>query len=406
MAIVQGLIALLTRQAGKLLNMIFGWATTLLFGKVPQDKQLELSVITFGSVLWLVVVVGIAFPAFGVFLISFVPIPRWVDDSWIRIGMIVAAVVIPLVVGVLAQRIARENGNQQGVGLGAIVRGYPITLGLSLTLLMLTIVAPLIMLSKVVRRWTTTHVPVIVEPHEYLTVVGQIEHALAGESMRTRRHQASWMIRAPTKLLTMLAGQTFAKFIADKLTVLNSKDFEVMVHPADMVISGKEQAATRVRVVIADRLVFSEANLTWTKEATDIEDQLTALWKDMRARGAEFTTTQAPARLVAIQERVHETALPYEEWEVIARSIARVDEAILAVAAGVVRKPAEVEEMNGEVAAARVGPENVSAGERRVAAVVGAVGYGVLALLGRRMPEARGALGPGNLVAIARTFIR
>ena len=32
MALMQALIALLSRQAGRLLNMAFGWATMLLFG--------------------------------------------------------------------------------------------------------------------------------------------------------------------------------------------------------------------------------------------------------------------------------------------------------------------------------------------------------------------------------------
>jgi hypothetical protein len=368
MVIVQGLIAMITRQASKLLNMVFGWATTLLFGKVPQDKQLALSVITFGSVLWLVVLIGIACPPFGVFLLSFVPLPEWVDHAWIRIGMVVAAMVIPLIVGLLAKRIGRATGDQRSEGIGGILRGYPITLGLALTLIMLTIAAPIMRVSKMLRRWTTLHVPVIVEPHEYLTVVGQIEKALAAEEMRTERHQASRMIRLPTKLLTALAGRTFASFVADELTVLSGKGFEVMVHPADMVISGTEQAATRARVTIAQRLVFSEANLTWSKEANEIEDQLSALWKEMRASGAEYTTTVAPERLAAIQERVHQTMLPYEEWEVIARAIARIDEAILAVAAGVIQQPAEVEEVNGGVAVARIRPKDVAAGGRMAAA--------------------------------------
>jgi len=39
MAIVQALLAALFRSAGKLLNMAFGWATIMLFGRVPRDRQ-------------------------------------------------------------------------------------------------------------------------------------------------------------------------------------------------------------------------------------------------------------------------------------------------------------------------------------------------------------------------------
>lgn len=45
MAILQAVLALLFRSAGRLLNTAFGWATTMLFGKVPQDRQIYLSVV-------------------------------------------------------------------------------------------------------------------------------------------------------------------------------------------------------------------------------------------------------------------------------------------------------------------------------------------------------------------------
>src|SRR5688572_22721715 len=337
MVIVQGLIAMASRQLSKLLNTAFGWATMLLFGKVPQDKQLTLSVISLGSVLWLIVVIGIAVPRVGVFLLSFVTLPRWVDDGWIRVAMLVAAIVIPLIVGLLSKRVAAAStGGSRTQGAAGILYGYPITLGLALTLIMLTVFAPLIKFRQTLRRWTATHVPVIVKSQDYLTVVGRIEKALADEGIATRREQASALIRVPTKLLTALAGRAFATLVADQLTVLKGEDLEVMLHPADMVISGKERSVVQARIVIAERLVFSEANQTWTKEATEIEDALTALWQAMRINGMQFSTTVAPSRLKALREELHQTPLPFEEWEVLARGIARIDEAILGLAAGVI----------------------------------------------------------------------
>ncbi len=405
MVLIQGLLALITRQASKLFNVVFGWATMLLFGKVPQDRQLALSAITFGSVIWLVVLLGIAFPAFGVFLLSFVPIPRWVDRGWIRIGMLVAAVVIPLVVGVLSKRIASRTQPDQAVTL-SIFRGYPVTLGLALTLIMLIVLAPVMQLGHIARRWSTTHVPVIIKAESYTMVVGRIQRALDGEGMRPQRHQASWMLRGPTKLLTLLAGRTFASFVADQLAILTAPDLEVMVHPADLVISGKEATVIRARIAIAQRLLFSEANQTWTKEATDLEDQLTALWKAMAAGGVAYSTTIAPVRLMELQEQIHRTSLPFEEWEVLARATARIDETILAMKAGIVQEPKEVEELNGEAIAARIRPEETLARERAVVTAVAVSGFGLLAWLSRKMPEAREALSPGNLLAVGRIFMR
>src|SRR5215213_12041373 len=104
MAIVQAVLALILRSAGRLLNTLFGWATIMLFGKVPQDRQIYLSIISFGSVAWIIAVLGIAVPSVATFLLTFVPLPSWVDRAWVRLAMLAAAAIIPLVVGFIATR--------------------------------------------------------------------------------------------------------------------------------------------------------------------------------------------------------------------------------------------------------------------------------------------------------------
>src|SRR3954464_9718970 len=86
MAIIQALLTMLFRQMGRVLNTAFGWATTLLFGQVPEKRQTYLSAIALGSGLWLVVVLGIAFPRLGAFLLAFVPLPEWAS-GWVRLVM-------------------------------------------------------------------------------------------------------------------------------------------------------------------------------------------------------------------------------------------------------------------------------------------------------------------------------
>ena len=49
MALIQALVAALTRSAGKLLNTAFSWATVLLFGRVSESRQIYVSAIAFGS---------------------------------------------------------------------------------------------------------------------------------------------------------------------------------------------------------------------------------------------------------------------------------------------------------------------------------------------------------------------
>src|SRR3954453_21293577 len=120
MALVQALLALVFRSAGRLLNTAFGWATIMLFGRVPQDRQIYLSIIAFGSVGWIVAVLGIVFPSFATFLLAFVTLPPWVDHTWIRLVMLAAAAVIPMVVGVVSTRMLAAEQRPVGASANAI----------------------------------------------------------------------------------------------------------------------------------------------------------------------------------------------------------------------------------------------------------------------------------------------
>ena len=76
MAILAGLLGFIGRFAGKVLTTTLGWASTLLFGRVPDDRQVVLALITFGSVVWAALVIGVVLPYVGAFLVAAVPATR------------------------------------------------------------------------------------------------------------------------------------------------------------------------------------------------------------------------------------------------------------------------------------------------------------------------------------------
>jgi hypothetical protein len=329
MALVQALIAAVFRSAGKLLNTAFGWATSMLFGRVPEDRQIYLSIIAFGSVAWIIAVLGIAFPAFATWLLSFVKLPEWIDKKWIRIAMLAAAALIPGIVGALSLRMVDPADRPKTLGgkLRTVLKGYPYTVGLALTLIMMTALAPVLKVRNLARRWTDEHVPVIIKPEDYREVVTDVQKALKSGGLETTPHRATWMLRAPTKVLTLFAGDAVSNMVADDLTVLKGDGGEVLLHPADIVISGRETAAAHARAVLAEHLTFIKAHLTWHKEANEIEDRLRAIWEDHR-EGAENARQRLRA-LEAVEQSIREQKLPYEEWEVLFREKLVVERQVL-----------------------------------------------------------------------------
>jgi hypothetical protein len=327
MALVQALLAAVFRSFGKILNTAFGWATLMLFGKVSQKRQTYLSVITFGSVLWFIAALGVAVPRVAAFLLAFVTLPEWVEPNWVRLGMLAVAIVLPLVIGVCSILMLEPAARPQGAGakIKAVLKGYPYALGLALTLLTMLIFAPIIKLHDTVRRWTSTHIPVIVKSKDYLDVVGDVERILKDAQLNPQRTPAGWMLRLPTKILTFFAGGAIDDLVAEQLTVLRAEDCEVLLHPSDLVIRGRERQVARVHALVTEHLTFTKAYLTWTKEAQQLEDRLGKAWQAIRAD----ELAQARPLLVAVERDLRRVELSYEEWEVLFRELLVVERARL-----------------------------------------------------------------------------
>jgi hypothetical protein len=378
MVIIQALIAALARSSGRLLNTAFGWATTLLFGKVPAHRQVYLSVLAFGSVIWLLVILGIAFPAFAAWMLTLAPLPEWVDDRWIRLAFLVAALVVPLVIGGVSIFILDPSERPQGVvgTAQAVVKGYPSSLGLALTLVLMTIFAPVLKARALIKRWTNQHVPVIVEPPHYEAVVRDIQLALGQGGLQTERRLATWMLRAPSKLLTLLAGGAVESLVAERLTTLTSPKVEILLHPSDLVISGREMDVARTHAIITEQLTFAQAYMTWTREGNELEDRLRTVWEQLRTQPARSApagprpdgragdgqdgrkcpkrdghTPDPPdllERLRAIERDLRKVEVSYEEWEVLFRKKLMVERGVLQMYAGLLERPPEPAEAPAE----------------------------------------------------------
>ncbi|HZV01090.1 MAG TPA: hypothetical protein VFF73_30530 [Planctomycetota bacterium] len=349
MAILQGLLAAIFHSLGRILNTAFGWATILLFGKVPARKQVYLSAASLASLVWFLAALSIAFPRVGAFLLAFVVLPEWVEDSYIRIAMLVAAVAIPAIVGGLSIAMHDAEDRPRGVGgkVMAVLRGYPYTIGLALTFVLMMVFAPILRLQAAARRWTSQHVPIVVEPEDYMTVLSDVEKALATGGVETRREQATWMLRVPTKVLSFFAGSTVSRFIADQLTTLRGESLEVILHPSDLLVRGPQATVAHLQAILAERLTFTKAYLTYEKEAHELEDRLREIWEGARRAGTGRFDRPRLEALRAVEKDLRKLEVPFEEWEVLLREKLQVERALLGTALGLeeYREPTAVERL-------------------------------------------------------------
>jgi hypothetical protein len=347
MAMLQALFAVIGRLAGRILNTLFSWATVSLFGKVPEDRQVYLSIIAFGSVAWMIVLLGIAFPDLASFLIAFIPLTEWVDDTVVRIIMLLCALLIPLIIGALSLKMVSAANRPSGVAARAkvVVKGYPYTLGLALTFLMMLVFGPIMKLRTMFRRQTTQHIAVVVEAEDYLTMLEEVQRTLAANGWKTERRKPHWMLRLPTQVFTTLTGGVIENLVADNLTTLQGDEIAVTLHPSDLVLRGQEEEVIRARAIITQQLAHTGAYMTWTKEANELEDRMRALWIEAQERRDPAQYRKALATLEGIEQELESTIVSYEEWEVLFREKLMLETRLLRAIAGIGEQAEVVEQV-------------------------------------------------------------
>jgi hypothetical protein len=325
-AILAALVAFGSRFASKVLTTTLGWASTLLFGRVPASRQILLLGITFGSVIWMVMLAGFIVPDLGTFLLLLVPPQDFVPEQVIRLVMLIGVIVVPGVVGLLTLAMTPKDERNGRRALEAVARGYPLTILLAILLVFLALLAIWRKGSSLVHRWTDAHVPMVVKPGAYDQVADDLDRALTDADFDLTPETAPATMSMPAKWLAAIAGRTSSSLVPDRMLRLRGKNLDILIYPMDILISGKPDDVTRARAAMASRLTTSAAHLTVTAEAQAIEDRLTALAKGSGdADHPPKFDEAAAAEFSSIDEALATIRIPYEEWEVLYRQRLQVE---------------------------------------------------------------------------------
>jgi hypothetical protein len=316
-ALIGGVLAAVSRVFGRVANTALGWATVLLFGRVAQSRQMLLTAVTLGSLIWLLVLVGVLLPNVGTVLLAAVPRPSFVPELWVRLAMLVAAVALPLLIGVATIFLLDPARRPSGAGLVTqVLRGYPYAAVLAVTIVFLAVVVLVRKARSLVRRWEDAHVPVIVKPGHYDEVVDALERALDDAGLAVDRRAAPRVLEVPARLLGLVGGAGVRSLVPDRLAELKARDLEILVHPSDVAILGGRTQLARARAALATRLTHSEAWLTTTHEAQEVEDRLLELSRAPDPTAEDFA---------AIDRRLASLVVPASDWDTLYRERLQIE---------------------------------------------------------------------------------
>lgn len=317
------------RLAGDLLMTALGWASSLLFGRVPRTHQVFLVVMMALSFLWVVAVVALLVPTVASTLLTATPHPPFVDHQWFGFAALLSVLGLPLAVGAAGYLVPAEGERVDGVVVAReILRGYLLAPVISGLLIFLAGVGIARKIRSRRNGWSDAHVAIVVKPGQYDQLVLDVEHALTDADLRVIPGDAPWVLTLPARILTRVAGPNVRNLRPDRLIALTGANLNVGVYPSDIAVSGSTRRRTRARAAIVSRLVTASAHLTTSQEAQEFEDRLGKLARSDRTVDAA-STARAVKKFEAIDAALIDLAVPPDEWDLLYRIRLQIERDLL-----------------------------------------------------------------------------
>jgi hypothetical protein len=316
-AILSALLSFLLKQIGKILQAVFGWSITALFGRLPQAKQTAVSVALLLSVVWPVFVVGLVFPAAAAWVVAFLPLEKWLGATALRVLWCVFAVITPAIVGLVVHWVARSK---RGGVVSAMLHGYPVSLGFAAAFVITVITVPIVKLASLWRRWTDEHVFVQPRDHRYDEALRALAEACVMTGIEPEVGDVPLSMALSTKVIRFFARGAVAPMVVQDPKMLRAEGLELYLYPADLLIRGDKRKAAHVRAMMTRTSLERDAYLVADPAAQNVQDEICAVWT-----AAEKSGRDGKHQLGEIRRWLDTRDIAFEDWSTLERITRHVE---------------------------------------------------------------------------------
>jgi hypothetical protein len=328
MALIQALLSLITRSAGKILNAVFGWAVVALFGRSSSKQQTLLSILVALAAAWPVLLVGIVFPKVTALIVAFVPLSHHVPTWVVRIGWATLALAVPLIVGLVGASKA-PPGSPAEPFVKRALRGFPITVGIAGAFLLMFVTVPALRLVSMARGRADEHVPMSTTGPGYDQVAGMIDDILRRHGLEAPRAQPTWWLIGPARILQKLGGAALRGFMPSQMAYWRGAKLELALYPSDLLIRGEKLKLAWAHGVLAEGLARGPGLQTLDADAQALEQEIRRVWSVLDENPERHRDSRMlAARVKEMGEDLGRLTVPYDDWQVLYREIVQLARAI------------------------------------------------------------------------------
>jgi hypothetical protein len=308
------ILGIVGRAVGRVLTSSLGWATSLLYGRVPAANQKYVEAMFGAAVLWGALVIITLVPPVLRFVLATTPFVPSVGLNLLRAALIAGLVLLPALVGVASVFVPAPANRPKGIAIvGHILRGYP----LAVILAGMAIVLPLAGAARAVgslrRGWRDLQIPIVVKPRGYESMLDEVESALRRRDIVLERHPAPAILEIPGRVLALVAGRDVGDLLPDRMIELRGRDIEVGVYPSDIVISGTPELRLLARAALTTSLANAAAHFTTSAESQKVEDRLEVIAR------SSTSIPDALAEVEAVDRELAGLDVPSSDWDILLR---------------------------------------------------------------------------------------
>jgi uncharacterized membrane protein YqjE len=342
-AIISLLLSFIGKKIGSIIQAIFGWSVTALFGRLPGKKQLAVSIALLFSIAWPVFVVGLFFPSVAGWVLAFLPVEKWTGPLVMRIVWGTLAFLAPLLVGGLTHWAAPAT---KGGLMRSLLNGYPLALGFFVAFLLTVVTVPLIKIASLLRGWSDEHVYVQPRVGRYESVLRELAEACARSGVMPTITDVPTSMALSTKVLKVLAHGMVSPIVAEQVKCIRADGLELYLYPSDLLLRGNPEKVSLVRAMLTRTAVDADAYLVGSEAGQCIQDELGRLVDVIRKHENRHDDVgrAAGSRLVDIWNEMNQSKLPFDEWVMLESIARRVERRLVRQKVGVEALPLDSED--------------------------------------------------------------
>jgi hypothetical protein len=322
MAILSAVFGLIARQLSTILQAIFGWSITALFGKLPSKKQTALSVALILSVAWPLLVVGCFFPGAAAWALAFLPLHRWLGDLALRLVWIGLAVTVPLGVGAITRWITPRD-KLHGPFVVTLLGGYVMTVGYFVAFVVTAVTVPIVKVLSAIHRWDDCHVYVQPKEGRYFEVLDALVEACDRAHAQVVREEVPAPMALASNVIQKLARRFLEPIVEAKPQRLRGQNLELYLYPADLLLRGDPHLVAHARAAMTRTELEKNAYLVESVEAQTMQDEIQTAWEN--ARADSHVRAELHDRLRDMSRKLDRASISFDDWTTLENSLRRLE---------------------------------------------------------------------------------